>query len=195
MVTMIGNSQGASGLNELVMQSLPLQGKLAPQVQWFHLSGPNDAARMTAAYRQWDLTAVVHPFFEQMDLVLGAATAAISRAGASSLAELAAVRLPSVLLTYPAATENHQFHNARALASSGAAHLLEQKQATPERLASLLMELLGNPAARQSMRAALAQWHAPKAAETIAERMLQALSAPSTLDALPACPQPYRINA
>jgi UDP-N-acetylglucosamine--N-acetylmuramyl-(pentapeptide) pyrophosphoryl-undecaprenol N-acetylglucosamine transferase len=197
VIAVIGGSQGASGLNEVVMQSLPLLAKLAPQLQWFHLSGPQDAVRVAAAYRQFNLTAMVHPFFEEMDLLLGAATVAISRAGASSLAELAAVRVPAVLVPYPAATDNHQFYNARALENSGAAHLLEQKQATPERLVSLLMELVENPAARQKMRSALGQWHAPKAAETIAERMLQAVSATdSTLELLPGrCPQPYRINA
>jgi hypothetical protein len=107
-----------------------------------------------------------------MDLATGAATAAICRAGASSLAELAAMRVPAVLLPYPAATDNHQFHNARAFESTGAARLLEQKSATPETLAQLLLELIEKPSVREKMRSALEQWHAPHAAEQIAEAMI-----------------------
>ena len=62
-----------------------------------------------------------------MDLALGAANVAISRAGASSLAEIAAMRLPSLLIPFPAAADNHQFHNARAFETTGAARLLEQQ--------------------------------------------------------------------
>ncbi len=60
-----------------------------------------------------------------MHLALGAASAAISRAGASSLAELAAMRVPAVLVPYPAATDNHQYYNALAFEKTGAACLLE----------------------------------------------------------------------
>ena len=92
----------------------------------------SDAEKVTQAYAALKLKAVVHPFFAEMELALGAATAAVCRAGASSLAELAAMRVPAVLVPYPAATDNHQFHNARAFEATGAARLLEQKTATPE---------------------------------------------------------------
>ena len=109
-----------------------------------------------------------------MDLALGAATVAVSRAGASSLAEIAAMRLPSLLIPFPAAADNHQFHNARAFETTGAARLLEQKDATPERVAAILRELVENETARASMQTALARWHAPRAAEQIAENILSA---------------------
>jgi UDP-N-acetylglucosamine--N-acetylmuramyl-(pentapeptide) pyrophosphoryl-undecaprenol N-acetylglucosamine transferase len=123
------------------------------------------------------LKALVHPFFAEMALALGAATAAVSRAGASSLAELAALRVPAVLVPYPAATSNHQFHNARALEATGAARLLEQKTATPELLVQLVLDFLEKPAVREKAQGALAQWHAPLAAEQIAEAMLVAVGA------------------
>ena len=123
------------------------------------------------------LKAVVHPFFADMDLALGAATAAVCRAGASSLAELAAMRVPAVLIPYPTATDNHQFHNARAFEATGAARLLEQKTATPELLVQLLSDLIEKPAVHEKMQSALAQWHAPHAAEQIAEAMLAAVGA------------------
>jgi UDP-N-acetylglucosamine--N-acetylmuramyl-(pentapeptide) pyrophosphoryl-undecaprenol N-acetylglucosamine transferase len=141
-------------------------------LQWLHLTGTGDMDKVRKAYAASKLRAVVHPFFAEMDLALGAATAAVCRAGASSLAELAAMRVPAVLVPYPAATDNHQFHNARAFEATGAARLLEQKSATPETLVQLLLELIEKPSVHEKMRSALAQWHAPHAAEQIAEAML-----------------------
>jgi len=120
---------------------------------------------------------IVHPFFEAMDLALGAATVAISRAGASSLAELAAMRVPAVLVPFPSATGNHQLHNARAFETTGAARLLEQRSATPGTLSQLIMKLAGNGTVRERMREALGQWHRPRAAEEIVERMTRAMTA------------------
>ena len=130
---------------------------------------------MAQAYAALKLKAVVHPFFAGMELALGAATVAVCRAGASSLAELAAMRVPAVLVPYPAATDNHQFFNARAFEATGAARLLEQKTATPEMLVQLLSDLIEKPAVRERMQSALVQWHAPHAAEQIADAMLAAL--------------------
>lgn len=171
-----GGSQGASGLNEMILTTLPVLARHALQWQWLHLSGPQDADKVRQAYTKYGLTAIVHPFLAEMDLALGAATACVSRAGASSLAELAAVRLPSLLVPFPTATDNHQFHNARVFEKSGAAHLLEQRAATPEKVSGLLRELVEDVAARDEMKAALACWHAPKAAERIAELILKAVA-------------------
>ena len=175
LVLVTGGSQGASGVNHLVIQTLPLLAKLAPGLQWLHLTGPNDAEKVKQACAAQNLKAVVHPFFAEMEIALGAATVAVSRAGASSLAELAAMRVPPVLVPFPAAAGNHQFHNARAFEETGAARLLEQKDATPEQLARLVWELVENPAARERMQAALARWHAPQAAEQIAEQIISAV--------------------
>ena len=130
---------------------------------------PGDVEKVEQAYAARGFKAVVQPFLAEMDLALGAATVAVSRAGASSLAEIAAMRLPSLLVPYPAAADNHQFFNAQAFETTGAARLLEQKDATPEKVAALLCELVEAPAARAKMQTALAQWHAPRAAEQIAE--------------------------
>ena len=172
VLLVMGGSQGASGINELVLQSLPLLASRAPVWQWFHLTGPRDAEKVSQAYAALKLRAVVRPFFAQMELALGAATVAVSRAGASSLAELAAMRVPAVLVPYPAATDNHQFHNARAFEATGAARLLEQQSATPETLVQLLLDVIEKPAVHEKMQSALVQWHSPHAAERIAEAML-----------------------
>ena len=176
-ILVMGGSQGASGVNEIILSALPL---LADRGwQWLHLTGANGFEKVKQAYAAREFKAVVKPFLAEMDLALGAATAAVSRAGASSLAELAAMRLPSLLVPFPAAANNHQFFNARAFEMTGAAHLLEQKDATPEKVAALLRALVENETARTATQAALAQWHAPKAAEQIAENILQAIGEPA----------------
>jgi UDP-N-acetylglucosamine--N-acetylmuramyl-(pentapeptide) pyrophosphoryl-undecaprenol N-acetylglucosamine transferase len=174
-VLVMGGSQGASGINDLVMQALPLVTQRAPQAQWFHLAGVKDGERVRAEYARLGLPAVVHAFFDAMELALGAATVAVSRAGASSLAELAAVQTPALLVPFPAAADNHQFHNARAFEQSGAALLVEQRSATPESLAQGIVKLLADTDGRARMRTALARWHSPHAAEQIAEALLNSI--------------------
>ena len=173
-ILVMGGSQGASGINDLVLSALPSLGDRAPAWQWLHLTGPNDAEKVKAAYDARGFKTVVKPFLAEMDLAMGAATAAVSRAGASSLAEIAAVRLPSLLVPYPAAADNHQFYNAQAFETTGAARLLEQKNTAPEQVAALLRELVEDATARAKIQTALAQWHAPKAAEQIANIILSA---------------------
>jgi UDP-N-acetylglucosamine--N-acetylmuramyl-(pentapeptide) pyrophosphoryl-undecaprenol N-acetylglucosamine transferase len=173
-ILVVGGSQGASGINEMILSALPLlAGK---NWQWLHLTGARDFEKVKAAYAAGGLRAVVKPFLAEMDLALGAATAAVSRAGASSLAELAAMRLPALLVPFPAAADNHQFYNARAFEATGAARLFEQKGATPEKVAAAVVELVENGVAFAQMQAALAQWHTPKAAEQIAENILRVVS-------------------
>ncbi len=178
VVLVMGGSQGASGLNDLVLSALPALGDCALSWQWLHLTGPNDFEKVKQAYAARGLNVVVKPFLAEMDLALGAATISVSRSGASSLAEIAAVRLPSLLVPYPTAADNHQFFNAAAFEKTGAAKLLEQKKSTPQQVAATLIELVENESARARMQSALAQWHAPAAAEQIAEIILNAIAQP-----------------
>ena len=180
VLLVMGGSQGASSINDLIARSLPLFAKSAPECQWFHLTGASYADKLRRIYADLRLSAVVHPFFDRMELALGAASAALSRAGASSLAEVAAMRLPSVLMPFPSATNDHQLHNARAFAGSGAACLLEQSRATPELLMNSLLELTQDQIKRETMQAALARWDRPDASNEIAESILEGISANMT---------------
>ena len=170
-----GGSQGASGVNDLLLAALPQLIEKLPELQFIHLTGPSDADKVRAMYAAHHARTIVQPFLAQMELALGAATAVVSRAGASSLAELAATGLPAVLVPFPAAADNHQFFNARAFAETGAAKMLEQKSGADERLVGMLIELLNDAVARNAMTAALARWHVPNAAEQIAARILQVI--------------------
>jgi len=175
-ILVVGGSQGARGVNEMILSALPLLA--GRDWQWLHLTGANDSEKVKAAYTARGVKAVVKPFLAEMDLALGAATAAVSRAGASSLAEIAAMRLSALLVPYPAAADNHQFFNANAFEKTGAAMLLEQLNSKPEQVATILVELVENETARSKMQSALAQWHMPKAAQQIAESILKAIAKP-----------------
>ena len=172
----MGGSQGAHTINEQVISILPQLLEASPQLQFVHLTGSSDLEKVQAAYTARQCSALVRPFLTEMELALGAADAAVSRAGASSLAEFAACQLPALLIPYPTAADNHQFFNAQAFAQSGAARVLEQHTLSSGLLAVEILALLGNSGQRTSMRQALAAWHQPEAAAHIADRMLQGTS-------------------
>ncbi len=169
-ILVVGGSQGATGLNELILSALPLlAGK---NWQWLHLTGPHDFEKVKSAYASNGMKAVVKPFLAEMELALGAATVAVSRAGASSLAEMAAMRLPSLLVPLPTAADNHQFVNAAAFVNTGAAKMAEQKKSSAKEVAASLIELVESEAVRAEIRSALVKWHVPNAAELIVESIL-----------------------
>jgi UDP-N-acetylglucosamine--N-acetylmuramyl-(pentapeptide) pyrophosphoryl-undecaprenol N-acetylglucosamine transferase len=172
VLLVMGGSQGARGINDLMLRSVARLSAAVPRLQFLHLAGMADQARLRDAYRAAGVSAAVYGFLAEMDLALAAATVAVSRAGAGALAELAALRLPAVLIPYPAAADDHQRHNARAFVESGAARCLEQAGATPEQLAAAVSELAGNAAVRAAVQAALARWHSPAAAGIMADCIL-----------------------
>ncbi|MBI3874702.1 MAG: UDP-N-acetylglucosamine--N-acetylmuramyl-(pentapeptide) pyrophosphoryl-undecaprenol N-acetylglucosamine transferase [Verrucomicrobia bacterium] len=185
-----GGSQGATGLNDLVLGALSELSARHPDLQFLHLTGTNDVDKARAAYAQLETRNsklktrfAVQPFLTEMELALSAATLVVSRAGASSLAELAAMRVPAVLVPLPTSADNHQYFNARAFADTGAARLLNQRSTSPAQFAALVSDLLANATARAQMQTALAQWHQPTAAADIAERILRACGLPITVNA------------
>jgi UDP-N-acetylglucosamine--N-acetylmuramyl-(pentapeptide) pyrophosphoryl-undecaprenol N-acetylglucosamine transferase len=178
VLLVMGGSQGAAGINRLIEGALPELGAQLPDLQFLHLTGPEDSPKMRAAYAQHGRRAVVRPFLTEMDLAIGAATLVVNRAGASSLAELAAMRAPAILIPYPHATDDHQRFNAQALVATGAALLLDQQATKPADLALAIINLLNSPAAREQMRAAIGRWHFPAAADEIAGRIFTRLGLP-----------------
>jgi UDP-N-acetylglucosamine--N-acetylmuramyl-(pentapeptide) pyrophosphoryl-undecaprenol N-acetylglucosamine transferase len=176
VVLVVGGSQGASGLNDAVLAALPLFAERRPETQWIHLTGARDVEKVQSAYAKVRLSAWVLPFCHEMDRVLAAATVAVSRAGASCLAELAAMRTPAVLVPFPAAADNHQWHNARQFEETGAARLLEQEDATPTALFQCLGALLADAPACERVRVALERWQSPRAAAEIADCVLKVIA-------------------
>jgi UDP-N-acetylglucosamine--N-acetylmuramyl-(pentapeptide) pyrophosphoryl-undecaprenol N-acetylglucosamine transferase len=172
VLLIMGGSQGAEKINELAANAAPRLRQAVPNLQFIHLTGSRGLESVRRRYQAQSIPAVVHAFWNDMAAALAAADVAVSRAGASSLAELAARRLPAILIPYPAAANNHQFYNAQAFVQSGAARLLPQAGATAGDLAREILDLLLNPAKRCALQNGLAEWNTPAAAAAIAEQIL-----------------------
>ena len=129
----MGGSQGARGVNQAIVEAAPRIVERVEGLQFLHLTGNADLESTTAAYKENRVDAVTLAFLDEMETALNAATLTVSRAGASSLAELAAVGAPAILLPYPHAADNHQFYNAGAFVASSAARMIEEAEASPER--------------------------------------------------------------
>lgn len=172
VLLIMGGSQGATAINDAAMASVPKFLEARPDLQFLHLTGLKDIERCAEFWRGSGARAVVTPFLSEMDTGLSAATVAISRSGASSLAEFAAMRLPSILVPYPIAADDHQVHNARAFVQAEAAQMILQSQLSPSTIVPLALELIENGSKRARMAEALGQWHAPDCADQIARRIL-----------------------
>lgn len=172
VLLVMGGSQGAGGINDLMLEAVPRLVERLPELQFFHLTGPQDLPKVRSLYASRNVRALVYPFFGKMEEALAVATLAVTRAGASTLAELAATRVPPILIPYPAAADDHQLHNAKAFTKTGAALLVEQKDATGESLARMILDLLSSAERRETMSAALGKLHRPKSGEEIADAIL-----------------------
>jgi len=139
----MGGSQGAAGINALMTQAAPHLS--AADLQIIHLAGERDVETVRAAYAGAGIGSVVLPFCDRMHEVYPAADLAVSRSGAASLGELSWFGLPSVLVPFPYAAEDHQRLNAEIFARSGAARIQAEKGATGEAMARLLLSLLESP--------------------------------------------------
>lgn len=139
-VLVVGGSLGAKALNETLPQALAqLAEKLRPNV--VHQSGKQNLAAVQDLYRQAGVEADVRPFLDDMASCYANADVVICRAGALTIAELAAAGVASILIPYPFAVDDHQTHNARFLSDSGAAWLLPQSELSAEKLAQMLSEI------------------------------------------------------
>ena len=170
-----GGSQGAVSVNSLVCGALPLFKQAMPSLQFIHLTGTEDVEKVRRAYESNELRAAVFPFLTEMELALGAATVAVTRAGASSLAEMAAMHLPAILIPYPWAADDHQYFNARSFADSGAARLMPQRNLTAKALADAVLEWIRNANAREVAQRALDKWFFPNAALDIANKIFPSI--------------------
>ena len=139
----MGGSQGASGINQAIIKSLPLLRDSALQV--IHLSGTRDQRQVAENYRRERVPAYVAAFHHHMEEVYSAADFAVARAGAASLAEVASFELPSILIPFPYAADDHQTHNAEIFARAGAAFVLKESELSPELLTQKISVMIDRP--------------------------------------------------
>jgi UDP-N-acetylglucosamine--N-acetylmuramyl-(pentapeptide) pyrophosphoryl-undecaprenol N-acetylglucosamine transferase len=140
LLVVVGGSQGAVAVNRLVRECAPAWVEAGLWI--VHLTGDSDPDAKSYSHTQY----LVLPFFDNMAALFHRADLAISRAGAGTLTELAIAHLPSILIPYPFAAEDHQTYNARVFAQAGAAQLIQQSDLTAAQLQSLVLELIGTSA-------------------------------------------------
>ena len=136
-VLVVGGSLGAKALNDVVPKALALLPVAARPIVT-HQSGARHVEALKAAYAEAGVQASTSAFVDDMAAAYAEADLVVCRAGATTVAELAVAGLPSILVPFPYAVDDHQTTNARFLADAGAAVLVPQSELTPERLAELI---------------------------------------------------------
>jgi len=168
-IVIFGGSQGSHAINVAMVEAAPQLAAHPGGVAITHQTGERDLELVRDGYRRAGLEARVEPFLFAMDREVAAADLVVCRAGATTLAELAAAARPSVLIPLPTAADDHQRHNAEVLVVAGAAELIEQQRLTGSLLAERVMALLGDPERLAAMSAAARTLARPNAALEIAD--------------------------
>ncbi len=139
LIVVVGGSQGAVSVNQLVRQCVPSWLEMGVYV--VHLTGKNDPDADSFQHPHY----ISLPFYGNMAGLLQRADLAVSRAGSGTLTELAITKTPAVLIPYPFAAEDHQSFNAKVFVEAEAAYCYQQKELTDKTLTDLVLDLLKNP--------------------------------------------------
>ena len=168
-ILIVGGSQGSKAINEVMVQCAPLLRRESGWLEVVHQTGETDYNAVREAFLEQGVAAHVHAFIEDMPGALTRADLVVSRAGAAAVAELAAAGRAALLIPFPAATDQHQLANARALERAAAARVILQAELTAERLMREIHELLSEPERLIGMERAAKGLARPEAAAHIAD--------------------------
>ena len=169
-VLVIGGSQGARVLSDQVPEAIAgLPDEMRARLNVSHQARAEDAARVTEAYARAGITAEVQPFFDDVPRRLAECQLVVSRAGASSIADITVIGRPAILIPFAAATADHQTANARGLVSAQAAILIPESALDAESLRRDMRDILSDSARAASMAAAALKLGRPDAAPRLAD--------------------------
>lgn len=169
LILVMGGSQGARILSDMVPAAIAaLPEGLRRNLRIAHQARAEDMARVIAAYEDAGIVAEVAPFFADIPRRLSEAQLVISRSGASSVADIAVIGRPVILVPYAAAAADHQTANARALVEADAAVMIPESRLDSETLGASLLAVLTNPQAAQRMAQAALTCAIPDAAARLA---------------------------
>ena len=181
-----GGSQGARIFAEIVPAAVAaLPQALRQRIEVSQQCRPEDLAAVERGYAEAGVEARLAPFFEDMPARLGEAHLVICRAGASTIAELAAAGRPAILVPLPIAADDHQSANGRAMVAAGAAIMIAQQEFTPARLAQELEAFVSEPAALARRAAAAQSFARPDAASALADLVEGLIGGPAPTLATP----------
>lgn len=170
----LGGSQGAHGINSLVVEAFThADSRLREKVKLIHQTGQADYEWVAKNYRDCGLEAEVAPFFHDMRDIYQKSDFLVSRAGATTLTELAVLGKPAVLLPYPYAADNHQEKNARYYSDGGGALCYSEREMSGTRLQQIVSELSEDRERLGEMSAQMKRLGRPDAAEKLVEVCLE----------------------
>ena len=168
-VLIFGGSQGAHAINVAMVEAASRLAAAGHRLVITHQTGERHVDLVREGYRRAGLEARVEAFLFEMDREMTRAELVICRAGATTIAELAAARRPAILVPLPTATDDHQRKTAEVVARTGGAVVIEERELTGERLADQIHGLVNDPTRRAGMSAAIATFARPDAAARIAD--------------------------
>ncbi len=173
----LGGSQGAHAINMAMVAAAAELDRRHPGIKIVHQTGERDLADVREKYRLAGISARAESFLDGVAGEMTAADLVICRAGATTLAELAALGRPAVLVPFAAATDDHQKKNAHVLVLGGAAEMIEERALTPEHLATVIERLLSDEARLAAMAGAMRTFARPDAAARIVDRLTELAAA------------------
>ncbi len=150
-ILIYGGSRGALKLNQVVTEYLK-KGLLPGAVNLIYVTGDIYYAEVSAEPGTQSQRVRLYPYLDRMPEALAAADLAVTRSGATTLAEITALGIPALLVPSPNVVNNHQYYNARLLADAGAAVLVEEKDFDYRRLQQELDRLLNDPSLLEEMK-------------------------------------------
>jgi len=168
-VFIFGGSSGAGSINRTMVDALNHLGNLRDSIQFLHQTGDKDFQGIRDAYRKAGMKGTVAPFIYQMAEAYAAADVVISRAGATTLAELTALGKPAILIPYPHAAGRHQEFNAMKLREMGAAQVVLDHEMSGELIAGQIREMYGDAQGRKEMQKASRGLGTPDACSKIVD--------------------------
>lgn len=173
-ILVLGGSQGARILSDEVPASLALLPEnMIENIRVSHQARAEDVVRVKAFYAEQGIYADVRPFFDDVPKRISEAQLIISRSGASSVADIAIIGRPSILVPFAAATGGHQKVNAKSLTGAGAAIMIPESQLTFQSLSEQIENILSQPEAASQMASAALSVAKPRAAEELAILTMQ----------------------
>ncbi len=167
-VFVFGGSSGARKINESVMSALELIFDLRDSIQFLHQTGESDYEKVRKMYRDMGYRAMVVPFIHQMAEAYAVSDLVISRAGATTLAEITALGKPAILVPYPLAG-GHQEFNAKKLLDIGGCRMVRDSELTGQVMAGNIRELYTSDETRAEMRRQCRALGRPDAAQRVAD--------------------------
>ena len=172
-ILIFGGSQGSHAINMAMVEAAPRLAAYPGRLAITHQTGERDLERVRDDYRRAGLAARVEPFLFAMDREIRAADLVVSRAGATTIAELTAAGKPALLIPLPTAADDHQRKNAEVLARAGAAEVLDEGTLTGGGLAARIIALAEDAPRRTSMARAARALAKPDAARAIVDIVLE----------------------